>query len=124
VTRGHQIGIALAAVVLIYLLTPSAPRQVMTNAPGLSAAFNPISGQIALAAAIPPRRGGLSVLLDGEPSITVRKSRRCLQNIILQLKGMVKKSTILVSSTALISYLPSVLYPRIRGRLQSGMGWT
>lgn len=70
-TRGHQIGIALAAVVLIYLLTPSAPRQVMTNAPGLSAAFNPISGQIALAAAIPPRRGGLSVLLDGEPSITV-----------------------------------------------------
>ena len=34
-TRVQQIGIGLAAILIIYFLTPSTPRQIMSNAPSL-----------------------------------------------------------------------------------------
>ncbi len=71
-TRVQQIGVALIAILVIYFLTPSAPRHITSNAPGLSSAFkplNPLNGQSVLAAAFSGGKSGLSVL--GEPTITV-----------------------------------------------------
>ncbi len=82
-TRVHQIGVGIAAFLIIYFMMPSAPRQVMSNAPGLSDAFMPLAqaaGQPVLAAAgisgtVNPF--GLSVL--GAPTITVAQIEAVLK---------------------------------------------
>lgn len=70
-TRVQQIGIGLAAMLIIYLLMPAAPRNVMSNAPGLSSAFSPIGGQPALAAFVPQKVNPFGLSVIGPPTITV-----------------------------------------------------
>ena len=70
-SRLQQIGVVLAALLVIYFFMPATPNHVMSNAPGLASAFQPLNGQQALAAAFPVKLGHLSVL--GAPTITVEQ---------------------------------------------------
>jgi hypothetical protein len=72
-TRVQQIGIGLAAMLIIYLLMPTAPRHVMSNAPGLSSAFAPIGGQPVLAALGAPKVNPFGLSVQGPPTITVQQ---------------------------------------------------
>ena len=70
-TRVHQIGIGLAAILLIYFLMPSAPRTVMSNAPQLAGSFQQLGGAPpALAAAIPVKLNPFGRSVLGAPTIT------------------------------------------------------
>lgn len=72
-SRAQQYGIAIAALAIIYLLSPVSSRQVVSSAPGFSATFERVGGPqpAALAAALPlfTPKGSMSVL--GAPTITV-----------------------------------------------------
>lgn len=72
-TRVQQIGIGLAAILIIYFLTPSTPRQIMSNAPSLSGGFQPLAGvaQPVLAAEIKARINPFGMSVLGAPTITV-----------------------------------------------------
>ncbi len=81
-TRGQQIGIGLAAILIIYLLMPAAPRQVLSTAPTLSQAFTPLAplaGQPALAAKIPVKVNPFNLSVLGAPTITVAQIEAVLQ---------------------------------------------
>lgn len=70
----HMLGAGLIAVLIIYFLMPSAPRQVISNAPaGYFQEAQQVNKLAALsanfAASVPNTAGGLSVL--GAPTITV-----------------------------------------------------
>lgn len=81
-TRNQQITVAVVAMLVIYFLMPSAPRQVLSNASGLSQQFNQMGAAPVLAAAaqaLPPTlslQNGLAV--EGVPTISVPQIERVL----------------------------------------------
>lgn len=79
-TRVQQIGIAFAAILVIYFSIPSGPRQVLSNAPGLSSAFVPLSpAQAAALSAVvaPTNKFGLAV--KGAPTISAAQIEAVLK---------------------------------------------
>ena len=73
--RARQYVIAIAALVVIWMMMPGRKPSVLTTAPGLSGTFNPLGGaQVAVAMAAPS--AGLAV--EGPPTITAAQIERVL----------------------------------------------
>lgn len=80
-TRNQQIAVAVVAMLLIYYLIPSGPRQVLTNASGLSSQFQQVGGQAAFAAvaqALPQTLPANGLPVEGAPTISVAQIERVL----------------------------------------------
>jgi hypothetical protein len=87
-TRVQQIGVTIAAVLIIYLLTPQSPPGVLSNAGGLAPSFNLIANAASgvVPAAAPPAAPALvgnpftNLGLDvrSAPTITVAQIERVL----------------------------------------------